>query len=243
MGAITFFLLRYIFGLQYEKRIAALEHEREVGAVRTRIARDIHDDIGSGLTKITMLSRELGSVKENDGSQEHLSGRIATASTDLIKQLSEIVWTVDPGNDRASRFVAFVRNMLGKQFEDLPVEVKIDLSVRAGDEELLIGPDVKRNVVLILKESVNNALKHSGARTVHVIMHMRAESLTLEVMDDGHGFDPVAKADTGNGLQNLRRRAESIGGELSFIRLEEGGTRVSLMVPLLPSRDPGSRPG
>lgn len=234
-GVIVFFSFRYVLGLRYQKRIAALEHEREVGAVRTRIARDIHDDIGSGLTKITMLSRQLGSDPNDAGANEHLTGRIASASTDLIKQLSEIIWTVDPGNDRASRFVAFVRNMLGKQFEDLPVEVKMDLSIRPGDEELLISPDVKRNVVLILKESVNNALKHSGAHVLTVILKINTESLVLEVTDDGHGFDPVAKADTGNGLQNLRKRAESIGGELLFSSLEEGGTRVSLKVPLAPS--------
>lgn len=230
--AFVSFLSRYILSLRYKQRIAALEREREVGAVRRRIARDLHDDIGSGLTKITMLSRQLGASPKGDGSNEHLTGRIASASTDLIKQLSEIVWTVDPGNDRASRFVAFLRNMLGKQFEDLPVEMRMDLSIRPGDEELLIGPDVKRNVVLILKEAVNNALKHSGADRLHVTLVVGGGSLDLEVSDNGSGFDAVSKAGTGNGLQNLRKRAESIGGELTFISLGTDGARVRLTVPL-----------
>ncbi|MBL0046304.1 MAG: hypothetical protein IPP33_18495 [Flavobacteriales bacterium] len=102
---IVFLLSRYILRLHYRQRISALEKEREVSTLRTRIARDIHDDIGSGLTLITMLSREMNAPGDGNGEKHRLAGSIASASTELIGQLSEIVWTVDPKNDNADRFV------------------------------------------------------------------------------------------------------------------------------------------
>lgn len=231
---LIFLLSRHILRLHYERRIAALEQEQAVGAVRSRIARDIHDDIGSGLTKITMLSRELSKSASKEADQDRLAGNIASASTDLIQQLSEIVWTNDPGNDLAPRFVAYLRNMLGKQFEELSVELRADLHVEPAAETLLLGPEMKRNVVLFLKEAVSNALKYADAKSIAVRVVIGAAGLELNVQDDGHGFDPVAKAAAGHGLQNMRKRAASMGGAYTF-NSNEKGTALSLRVPFTPS--------
>ncbi|MBK6829675.1 MAG: hypothetical protein IPG92_02530 [Flavobacteriales bacterium] len=230
-GGAVFFLSRYILQLRYHERIAALEREREIGAIRTRIARDIHDDIGSGLTRITMLSREMNSRKETGIEKERLASSIAHASTELIGQLSEIVWTVDPKNDDAEHFVAFVRDLLGRQFEELSVALKADLSVEAGMEQRDIPPDIKRNVVMILKETVSNALKHAGARTISVKLRIGTRELALHVEDDGAGFDTSAERSRGNGLGNLRKRSGSIGGTLN-VTSDAQGTRYALHVPL-----------
>ncbi len=231
---LIFLLSRYILRLHYERRIAALEQEKAVGAVRSRIARDIHDDIGSGLTKITMLSRELSKSASKEADKDRLAGNIATASTDLIQQLSEIVWTNDPSNDLAPRFVAYLRNMLGKQFEQLSVELRTDLHVDPDAETLLLGPEMKRNVVLFLKEAVSNALKYADARIVAVHLVIDATGLELNVQDDGHGFDAIAKAAAGHGLQNMRKRAASMGGAYTFSS-NERGTVLNLRVPFTPS--------
>lgn len=230
-GGAVFFLSRYILHLRYHERIAALEREREIGAIRTRIARDIHDDIGSGLTRITMLSREMNSGKETGIEKERLASSIAHASTELIGQLSEIVWTVDPKNDDAEHFVAFVRDLLGRQFEELSVALRADLSIEPGMEQRDIPPDVKRNVVMILKETVSNALKHAGARTISVKLRIGTRELALHVEDDGAGFDTSADRSRGNGLGNLRKRSGSIGGTLN-VTSDARGTRYALHVPL-----------
>ncbi len=229
-GIIVFFSFRYVLGQRYQKRIAALEHERELGAVRTRIARDIHDDIGSGLTRITMLSREMKTGEGTD-EKERLAGSIATASAELIGQLSEIVWTVDPKNDHAEGFIAYVRNLLGRQFEELSVTVRTDLAIDPGMEHRDIPPDVKRNVVMILKESVSNALKHANARTITVGLCIGADELSLRVEDDGGGFNTSAERARGNGLGNMRKRSEGIGGALEVVS-DVTGTRYCLRVPL-----------
>jgi len=234
VALLIFLLSRYILRLQYKRRIAALEQEQAVSAVRTRISRDIHDEIGSGLTKITMLSRELGKSSSPDPLKHRLADNIATASTDLIHQLSEIVWTNDPSNDLAPRFVAYVRNVLSKQFEELPVELRTDLRVEPAAETLLLGPEVKRNVVLILKEAVSNALKYADAKCIAVRLVIGAAELTMNVQDDGHGFDTAAISTVGNGVQNMQKRAASIGGEYSC-GSNAAGTSIELRVPLSPS--------
>lgn len=230
-GGAVFFLSRYILQLRYHERIAALEREREIGAIRTRIARDIHDDIGSGLTRITMLSREMNSAKETGEEKDRLASSIANASTELIGQLSEIVWTVDPKNDDAEHFVAFVRDLLGRQFEELSVALRADLSIEPGMEQRDIPPDIKRNVVMILKETVSNALKHAGARTISVKLRIGTSELALHVEDDGAGFDTSAERSHGNGLGNLRKRSGFIGGALN-VTSDAQGTRYALHVPL-----------
>lgn len=230
-GGAVFFLSRYILQLRYHERIAALEREREIGAIRTRIARDIHDDIGSGLTRITMLSREMNSAQETGDEKERLASSIANASTELIGQLSEIVWTVDPKNDDAEHFVAYVRDLLGRQFEELSVALRADLSIEPGMEQRDIPPDIKRNVVMILKETVSNALKHAGARTISVKLRIGTRELALHVEDDGAGFDTSAERSRGNGLGNLRKRSGTIGGTLN-VTSDAQGTRYALHVPL-----------
>lgn len=230
-GGLVFLVSRYILQLRYHERIAALEREREVSAIRTRIARDIHDDIGSGLTRITMLSREMRSGASAADEKEQIAGSIAKASSELIGQLSEIVWTVDPKNDSAEHFVAHLRDMLGRQFEELSIALRTELTVEQGMEQRDIPPDVKRNVTMIMKETVNNALKHASARSITVAMRIRTNELTVRVEDDGKGFDVSAERTRGNGLGNLRKRSEAIGGTLDVVS-NGTGTRYTLRVPL-----------
>jgi len=141
------------------------------------------------------------------------------------------VWAVDPQNDHAEGFIAYVRNMLGKQFEELSIGLRTDLTVETGQERRDLPPDVKRNVLLMVKELVNNALKHAQAKTIIVRLHIGASALSLNVSDDGHGFDLSRTRPGGNGLGNLRKRAESIGAVL-IMDSSPSGTTSSLTVPL-----------
>ena len=141
------------------------------------------------------------------------------------------MWAVDPQNDHAEGFIAYARNMLGNQFEELSISLITDLSVDAGQERRDLPPDVKRNVLLMLKELVNNALKHAQAKTISVRLHIGASALSLIVNDDGHGFYLSRTRPGGNGLSNLRKRAESIGAMFTMDS-SPGGTTSTLIVPL-----------
>jgi signal transduction histidine kinase len=221
-------LTRYIITMRLRQRLRAVEREREVERVRLRIARDVHDGIGSGLTKITMMSRQL------EGAAGAQAAHIAKAAGDLVKELGEIVWTVDPRNDSYASFVAYVRNMLGRWSEEIAVPLSADLRFDPAHGDRIIGPEVKRNVLLVLKEAVNNALKHSGASHIQVKLDLAREHVHLEVSDNGNGFDPANIREGGNGLVNFRKRAELIQGTCE---LHSGptGTRVILDVPLIPT--------
>jgi signal transduction histidine kinase/streptogramin lyase len=221
-------LTRTFLQRRYRARLRELERERELEKVRMRIARDIHDGIGSGLTRITMLSRQLAPTA---GSQAE---RIAEASAELVNELGEIVWTVDPRNDSFASFMAYVRSVLGRQFEHLQVNLQAELLCADEDRDSTIGPELKRNLQLVLKEAVNNALKHSGASRIEVRLALRAGVVELKVSDDGHGFDPQRIREGANGLANFSKRAEALGGS---IQVDTGGkgTTVTFKVPIPPT--------
>lgn len=216
---------RKVLNRRYRAHVEELERERALEKVRMRIARDIHDGIGSGLTKITMLSRQM------DAAAAPQAARIAEASAELVSELGEIVWTVDPRNDSFASFIAYVRSVLGRQFEDLPVELIADLRCAEADRERAIGPEHKRNILLVLKEAVSNALRHSGAARIEVRLDLHADGAELVVRDNGHGFDPQRIREGANGLANFSKRAEALGGT---VRVDTGpkGTTVTLRVPL-----------
>ena len=195
-----------------------------------RIARDIHDGIGGGLTRIALLSRRIPGQGPDSA-----AARITEASTELVRELGEIVWTVDPGNDARSAFIAFVRSTLGRQFDDLDILLEQDLHVNESEGALPLPPDVKRNTLLILKEAVNNALKHANARTIMVRLYIEGPRLELEVEDDGQGFDPALSARTGNGLSNFRKRAEAAGGTVTVLSTPGEGTRIRFIAEGLPT--------
>ncbi len=225
-----FLISRYIIVLRYRRRIAELQREQEVQRTRMRIARDIHDGIGGGLTRIALLSRRIPGQGPDSA-----AARITEASTELVRELGEIVWTVDPGNDARSAFIAFVRSTLGRQFDDLDILLEQDLHVNESEGALPLPPDVKRNTLLILKEAVNNALKHANARTIMVRLYIEGPRLELEVEDDGQGFDPALSARTGNGLSNFRKRAEAAGGNVTVLSTPGEGTRIRFIAEGLPT--------
>ncbi|HRD52619.1 MAG TPA: ATP-binding protein [Flavobacteriales bacterium] len=222
-------LTRWVLQRRFRIRLRELERERELEKVRMRIARDIHDGIGSGLTKITMLSRQM------DASAAPQAARIAEASTELVNELGEIVWTVDPRNDSFASFLAYVRSVLGRQFEDLQVDLQSDLHCADTDRERTIGPELKRNILLVLKEAVSNALKHSGASQVAVRLRLESGRAELSVRDNGHGFDPQRIREGANGLANFSKRAEALGGNAS-VATGPDGTTVKFSVPIPPTK-------
>ncbi|MCW5898792.1 MAG: ATP-binding protein [Flavobacteriales bacterium] len=223
---IVIWTTRLILLARYRRQVRELERERELEKVRMRIARDIHDGIGSGLTRINILARQLGAQA---GPQAE---RIEAASAELVKELGEIVWTVDPRNDDYGSFLAYVRSTLGRQAEHLPMALTSDLRCAAEDNTRSIGPEVKRNILLVLKEAVNNAVKHSKARHIEVSLDLGHDEARLIVRDDGTGFDPTAVREGANGLINFRRRAEELGGSVE-VRTGATGTTVEMRVPIV----------
>ena len=207
-----------------------------VERVRTRIATDLHDDIGSSLSQISILSalvrRRLDTA---DPQVNQPLAEMATVSGEMVAALSDIVWAINPRHDRlgdlAARMRRFALDVLGGR--------GIDVRFHASDEQehRRTSSDFRRQVYLIFKETVNNAARHAGCTQAVVELQVAHGRLELHVSDNGSGFEPMSAGD-GNGLVNMRRRAADLNGTLD-LRSEPGrGTELKLSVPLPGNRTP-----
>ncbi|TXI79951.1 MAG: hypothetical protein E6Q44_08395 [Flavobacteriales bacterium] len=219
---------RQVLAQRLRSKEQELERQRELEHVRLRIARDVHDGIGSGLTKITMMLRNM------PGTDREQAQRIAQASSELVHELGEIVWTVDPRNDDVATFVAFVRSTLGRQAEGIPLRLVSDLRFDPSMARATLPPDVKRNVLLVMREAVNNAFKHSAGDHIDVGLSITTKALMLTVNDNGNGFDPERASQRGNGLHNFHKRAEELGGTVR-VESSPNGSTIVLQVPMSPT--------
>ena len=201
-----------------------------VDRMRTRIATDLHDDIGSSLSHISILSG-LARQRLNtaDPAVSQYLAEISTVSGEMVASLSDIVWAINPRHDRLSdlsaRMRRFAVDVLGAR--------GIDLQFHADghQERLRTNSDFRREVYLIFKEAVNNSARHAGSTRASVDLRVENGRLALHVRDNGAGFEPSSTAD-GNGLENMRRRAASLGGELAVRSSPGHGTEVELTLPL-----------
>jgi signal transduction histidine kinase len=214
---------RYQFRLQVAERQNALEQER------ARIAQDLHDELGSLLTRISLLGGLLKADKDSPEQIEMHAGKISQSADQTVRALEEIVWAVHPGSDTLQSLADYIAHFATELFDGNNTRCRLDLPNNLPPWPL--PPDIRHNIFLIVKEALTNALKHSGAREVQVQLKISGKTLEILVQDDGKGFDPASLADERrNGLRNMRRRAEAIGGKLEL--QSTPGTAVKLLVDL-----------
>ena len=215
--------------------IAAAVHRTRVSRLlvvermRTRIATDLHDDIGSGLSQIAVLSEVIRQQRPEDPEIARPLERIATTARELVDSMSELVWAINPQRDS----LADLSQRMRRVASDLLPGRGIALTFRApaGVDEIRLAADVRRHLFLIFKEAVNNLARHSGAAHASLDLSVDAGRLILVVSDDGCGFDLDADAH-GQGLASMRARAKAAGATLEIDTTPRHGTRLRLQVPL-----------
>lgn len=221
-----------------------LERLLDLERVRTRIATDLHDDIGSSLTQIAIMSEvarqqtsEWESVAYPLDPSKRLSeplARIAELSRGLVDSMSDVVWAIDPRRDHLSDLAYRMRRFAS----DLFSARNIELGFSAAPSQLTdpsLGADVRREVFLIFKESVHNIVRHSKCQRVDITLLIEGSRLLLKVSDDGMGFaltEAGGDQACGRGLGSMEHRAQNLGGTLHIISEPRGGTRILLEVPL-----------
>lgn len=211
----------------YRYRVARLI---ELERVRTRIATDLHDDIGASLSLIAMLSEvaRRQALGGNFKVGESLSS-IATSSRELVDAMGDIVWAVNPRKDRFSELVKRMRRFASEVFSSRDIALQFD--ARDHEHDFKLGADARREIFFIVKEGVNNIARHSGCTEAEIILKKQGGFLILELRDNGKGFDP-AQADEGNGLQSMRERTTRLGGEFELVSPNGHGTTLRLKVPV-----------
>jgi signal transduction histidine kinase len=207
-----------------------------VERVRTRIATDLHDDLGASLSRIAIMGevvrREVGG---SHGEAGRLGGEIAASARSLLDAAGDIVWSIDPTRDELGDLAARVRAIGADLLEARGVAWSVDVENGAGQVKL--DPECRRHVLLIVKEALHNVLRHAEATRAGVSLRRQGRSLVVEVRDDGRGFAPDAPAPDveprgGRGLPNLRARARALGGRLDVVSAPSQGTLVRLDLPL-----------
>jgi len=211
-----------------QAQLVETEKQKENEVIRRRISQDIHDDISSGLTRIAWLS-ELAKEKASQGLQEDAAAalrKIVASSRETVDRLGEIIWAINPDRDNLEGFFAYLRTYIVKFFEDTPFKVTLDFPEKKPD--LKFNPDLKRTLFLVVKEALHNVAKHSKASQVAVAFHCPDHRYNITITDDGKGFDVAATQLKGNGLKNMQKRMESVGGTIEIDSQPEKGTVVSL---------------
>jgi len=207
------------------------ERLRELERVRRRIATDLHDDIGSSLTQISILSEVL---RQRLGAEQAAAASepldlIATASRELVDSMSDIVWAINPQKDHLSDLTQRMRRFAADSLTAR--NIRFQLSLPETGEDMPLGANLRREVFLIFKESVNNMVKHSGCSEAWLELSFTDGMLRLSLRDNGRGFDPTRESE-GHVLLSMRERAEGIGGKLAIQSQLNAGTLVQLQVPL-----------
>jgi signal transduction histidine kinase/ligand-binding sensor domain-containing protein len=202
----------------------------EIERVRTRIATDLHDDIGANLSRIAVLSEV--ALRDRAGTREEADDRlamIANISRESVGSMSDIVWAIDPRRDRLEDLVRRMRRFAGEAFAARGIE--LELRGPEHGRDLKLDHETRRELYLLFKECVTNAVRHSGAASAEVELRVDGRRLGLAVADDGRGFDPAAPSE-GSGLESMRRRAAALGGTLHVESAAGKGTRIVVAVPL-----------
>ena len=218
--------------------VYALHHYRvaqvlAVANVRTRIATDLHDDIGASLSQIAVLSevarRGVGKGVRGGAPLEEIAG----ISRELVDSMSDIVWAINPDHDRLSNLVyrmrRFATDLLGGQ------GIALHFHSSLADGDLRIGANVRRQIYLIFKEGIHNIARHSGARRVEIELDRGGDYLVLRLEDDGRGFDMSGESE-GHGLSSIRQRAATLGAEVEWQSAPQRGTTLRMRVRLDPAR-------
>jgi signal transduction histidine kinase len=204
------------------------ERRRTMAAIRRQVATDLHDDVGSGLAQISILSEVAKQGAGRDA--ERPLDEVAGLARSLRDSMSDIVWAVDPGRDVPGALVDRMRQVTFNLFPSTT-----DVEFHAPDDRELtrldLTPDRRRHLLLIFKEAITNIARHAAATNVSIRLAMEPGRLCLTIRDNGLGFDTARRYD-GHGLDNLGSRARSIGAELRIESRPREGTLISLLVPL-----------
>jgi signal transduction histidine kinase len=217
--ALALALLTYAL---YRYRIARL---LEIANMRTRIATDLHDDIGANLTRIALLSESARPSAADGGPL----GSIAEIARESVSSMSDIVWAINPKRESLLDLTRRMRQHADEVFRQRGIELHFEAPDPA--DTLRLGVDIRRDLLLIFKEAVNNAARHSGCSTVNINLKVDGSRLMLAITDNGRGFDKSVDSE-GQGLTSMQRRARRLRGILEITSGRDLGTTVAVAVPM-----------
>lgn len=206
-----------------QEQLIQIENQKNLALEKTRIARDMHDEIGSGLTQISMLSELIKSKSDKEQSSGELE-KLSVKTRELIQNMSQIIWAMNQDNDNLDNLLGYLRKFSMDFFENSKIECNV--LIHEINKKLEITQSVRRNTLLVIKETFHNILKHSEAEKVSIEIEAN-EKLTITITENGKGFEPGTIKTFGNGLKNMEKRMDEIGGTFELIsKTGEGSVTI-----------------
>ena len=224
--------VHYVSTQRLQRQLAELQHKEALERERARIARDIHDQVGASLTQLSLLGELVEGDKNDPKEVESHARQIEQTALETTRALDEIVWTVNPSNDTLDGLVTYVCKYAQDYLAVAGLRYRLEVPPQLPGTP--ISPELRHNVFLASKEAITNVVRHAQATAVSLRLRLDPASFTLEIEDDGRGLgglDPKA-AQTRNGLRNMRKRMEDIGGSFFIGPAPERGTVIRLTAPL-----------
>ena len=228
LAVIVIVVIRTYVKRKLVKQQAILEKQQAIQKERTRIATDMHDDLGAGLSSIRFLSEKVRRNTFSDITKNDID-KILGSSEDLIDKMNEIVWAMNEKNDTLADLLTYIRSYAKEYCEEN--EVRCEIKLPENVPHVFVSGEIRRNIFLTIKESLHNIIKHAAASKTEIEFHLNS-GLSAIIRDNGKGFDisKIKKETEGNGLKNMRKRIESIGGHFEISNGH--GTVIEITVPL-----------
>lgn len=238
---LVVFAVRRVYVRRYRRKLEQVERQRAIERDRARIAKDIHDDLGAGLTHIALLSE----LARRDTAQElpnHVA-QISDMARELTRNMDEIVWAVDPQNDTLDSLVTYISKFAQDYLSVANIRCRLD--VPAELPPYALPAEVRHNLFLATKEALHNVVKHARASEVWLRIEVRPLAFTLVIEDNGCGLSATRiksaskdRISSGHGLENMAKRLQTAGGRCVVTSNNGTGTRVELSVDLTALRSP-----
>ncbi|MGI8966389.1 MAG: sensor histidine kinase, partial [Limisphaerales bacterium] len=207
-----------------------LEQQHAIEKERTRIAQDMHDQLGANLTEIGLLTELTKRTSSRPHEINSHLGKISERAREVSQTLDEIIWAVNPKNDSLPRLAAYIVHYAEELCEIALIQCRWHVSKNLPD--IPLSAEVRHNIFLAVREALNNIVRHSAASEAR--LQLSAENSTLEIVleDNGRGFSVEDLDPSGNGLDNIKKRIETLGGRIEMISSPNHGTKIGIIVKL-----------
>lgn len=224
LAAVVFLIARWMLWHRYQLQMAVLRREEALALERARISRDIHNDLGNGLSVVATLS-ELAHGDVEKGTAHKRLDQIYDVANELARNVDEIVWAVNPANDGWEPFISYFEQYTEYFLGNSGLRFHFSRPAELLDRP--VASKTRHHLLLAVREAVGNVLKHASAKQVKIAMRIDGDVLEVRVEDDGVGFDVSKRAGVGHdGLGNMARRMKEAGGSVEIVSAPGKGTTV-----------------
>jgi signal transduction histidine kinase len=235
LGALVLFtsaviaIVRYVSFHRLQAQMRAIEQRAALDKERTRIARDLHDDLGCSLNKVALTLDMTQRALENSAG---VNGKIQNCTTmvrQVAKSVDEIVWAINPRNDTLRYMADYISQFAVEFLHAAEIPCRVDLPDNFPQQ--IVSPEVRHNLFLVVKEALNNIARHAHASEVRLRITTDEKQIAIRIEDNGRGFERAPDNAACDGLHNMKQRMEEIGGEFKLETKPNGGTRIDFVYP------------